>query len=302
MNEPFYPTSDQQGRAITLVTNDDRSGRRLSRFLKGAGERLGAVHRLEDVDPAGLEGPLWVELENRAADTLPGWLARLRDSGRLGPSTVVVPAELLDVAVAMLDEPHFDLLVDPDETERATGLAILSARIDRSGGVRDISGSSGDEERLRQLSEEVARIAATLARLSGTPVSGKAGLNAPAPVSSTDPVPNVSAEVVRAAIRARRLREQFFHGDLFADPAWDMLLDLLAAEIAQHRVPVSSLCIAASVPATTALRWMTKMTDEGLFLRRSDPHDGRRVFVELAPHASEAMRRYFGALHGNVAA
>ena len=38
------------------------------------------------------------------------------------------------------------------------------------------------------------------------------------------------------------------------------------------------------------------MTDAGLFLRRADPHDGRRVFVELSPGASEAMRRYFGEL------
>ena len=71
-----------------------------------------------------------------------------------------------------------------------------------------------------------------------------------------------------------------------------MLLDLLQAEISQLRVPVSSLCIAASVPATTALRWLKMMTQQGIFLRRADPHDGRRVFVELAP-ASQALRRYF---------
>jgi len=75
-----------------------------------------------------------------------------------------------------------------------------------------------------------------------------------------------------------------------------MLLDLLAAEIAQHRVPVSSLCIAAAVPATTALRWIKTMTDNGLFLRRADPHDGRRVFIELAPVASAAIRRYFAEM------
>jgi DNA-binding MarR family transcriptional regulator len=68
---------------------------------------------------------------------------------------------------------------------------------------------------------------------------------------------------------------------------------LLQAEIAQLRVPVSSLCIAAAVPATTALRWLKTMTDKGIFLRRADPHDGRRVFVELSPSASEGMRRYF---------
>jgi DNA-binding MarR family transcriptional regulator len=97
------------------------------------------------------------------------------------------------------------------------------------------------------------------------------------------------------------LRGRFFADDLFADPAWDMLLDLLQAEIAQLRVPVSSLCIAAAVPATTALRWLKTMTDKGMFVRRADPHDGRRVFVELAPDASVALRRYFAHV-GPVAA
>jgi hypothetical protein len=67
----------------------------------------------------------------------------------------------------------------------------------------------------------------------------------------------------------------------------------LQAEIAHLRVPVSSLCIAAAVPATTALRWLKTMVQQGIFVRRADPHDGRRVFVELAPESSQAMRRYF---------
>jgi hypothetical protein len=36
------------------------------------------------------------------------------------------------------------------------------------------------------------------------------------------------------------------------------------------------------------------MTDVGLFQRRADPHDGRRIFVELSAGASESLRRYFG--------
>src|SRR5690348_3433443 len=106
-------------------------------------------------------------------------------------------------------------------------------------------------------------------------------------------MPPLAANVVRNVIRARRLRARYFPSELFADPAWDMLLDLLQAEIAQLRVPVSSLCIAAAVPATTALRWLKTMVDEGIFVRRADPHDGRRVFVELAPETSAALRRYF---------
>jgi DNA-binding MarR family transcriptional regulator len=119
-------------------------------------------------------------------------------------------------------------------------------------------------------------------------------------VATDDEVPPVSAEAVRSVIRASRLRGRFFEEDLFADPAWDMLLDLLQAEIAQLRVPVSSLCIAAAVPATTALRWLKTMTDKGIFVRRADPHDGRRVFVELSRDASVAMRRYFAEV-GQVA-
>jgi DNA-binding MarR family transcriptional regulator len=35
------------------------------------------------------------------------------------------------------------------------------------------------------------------------------------------------------------------------------------------------------------------MTDRGLLMRRDDPHDGRRVFIEMAPATSAGLRRYF---------
>lgn len=101
------------------------------------------------------------------------------------------------------------------------------------------------------------------------------------------------AALVRSRISLRRRRDELFPPGLFADPAWDMLLDLYGAHIAQHRVPVSSLCIAAAVPATTALRWIGRLENEGLVTRRSDPHDGRRVFIELTPRAIEAMETFF---------
>src|SRR3546814_9724336 len=91
-------------------------------------------------------------------------------------------------------------------------------------------------------------------------------------------------------LRQRRMREQYFPADLFADPAWDMLLDLYAARLERQPVSVSSLCIAAAVPATTALRWIKTMTDAGLFLREADPNDGRRIFIALAEGAFDAMR------------
>jgi hypothetical protein len=102
-----------------------------------------------------------------------------------------------------------------------------------------------------------------------------------------------SAPQVRALIRARHARSNHFPGDLFADPAWDMLLDLMAARLEGKVVSVSSLCIAAVVPPTTALRWIKTMTDGGLMERKADPTDGRRVFIDLTERSMEAMQAYF---------
>lgn len=107
------------------------------------------------------------------------------------------------------------------------------------------------------------------------------------------PASKVSTRFVRSILDARRRRDKFFDGDLFADPAWDILLELYALELAQERVSVSKLCLAAGVPDTTALRWIVKMENEGLLERQNDRFDGRRVWVQLSEKASEAMGRYF---------
>lgn len=142
--------------------------------------------------------------------------------------------------------------------------------------------------RLQQLSDEVTRIASTLARLAVG-----ADRKADRQLLSARGALDVPVELVRSVIRARQVRRRYFDEELFADPAWDMLLDLFQAELLQCRVSISSLCVAAAVPATTALRWIQSLTDRDLLRRRPDPHDGRRVFIELSPEASKGMRRYF---------
>lgn len=239
---------------------------------------------------------VWLELGGDDAPTLDRDLREIGDvvaSRRCG-LIIAAPAPMIDLVAATLDFSDAEVVIEGDEAARASALALALAR---SNSPLRLSEAASDRsaERLRQLSDEVGRIASTLARLSTNPAVPATSVEMP----STDS-PDVSGELVRTIIRARRLRSRFFPEDLFADPAWDMLLDLLQAEIAQLRVPVSSLCIAASVPATTALRWLKTMTEQGLFVRRADPHDGRRVFVELAPQASRALRGYFAEV-GKVA-
>lgn len=147
---------------------------------------------------------------------------------------------------------------------------------------------NASSDRLLQLSDEVSRIAGTLARLS---------TDAPlTPRTEAEGSLQVSEERVLKVLRARRLRSRFLPAELFADPAWDMMLSLFHAELAQQRVPISKLCAAAAVPPTTALRWITSLVDRGVFTRRADPHDARRYFIELAPETSDALRRYFAEI------
>lgn len=87
-------------------------------------------------------------------------------------------------------------------------------------------------------------------------------------------------------------RTGFFPGGLFADPAWDMLLDLMYARLNGKRISVSSLCIAARVPATTALRRIGDLVAAGLAIRVRDENDGRRVFIELTEDGFGRMGRY----------
>lgn len=145
--------------------------------------------------------------------------------------------------------------------------------------------SNPKAEHLLRLSSEVSRIAGTLARLSGEGAPHRSA-------SRTAQLPEIAPDRVRAIILSRQKRNRFFSEDLFADPAWDMLLELFLAELVFRRIAVSDICVTAGVPATTGLRWLNTLVERQLVVRRPDPLDARRVFVELSPDASLALRRY----------
>lgn len=284
-----FPTSP-----VLIVADGDAAARRAHATLRACGLRSAGAVGLDDavarIDRQVAVSAVWVELEQDRGETLDDLLLRLNGDSRAGryQGVLSAPLAMLDILAARVGDSGIDLIIDGTDADRVAALATACSGMHSEHRLSDVA-TDRSADRLRQLSEEVNRIAAALARLSTGPQPASRATELPA----VGDVPEVSAETVRAVIRARRLRSRYFPDDLFADPAWDMLLDLLQAEIAQLRVPVSSLCIAAAVPATTALRWLKTMTQQGLFLRRADPHDGRRVFVELAPKASLALRRYF---------
>jgi DNA-binding MarR family transcriptional regulator len=215
---------------------------------------------------------------------------------------VALSVDEIDVVAAATLGGGTRLLVDPTIGDCVAAIVVAAEAARIPAGVFDVHRET-DGTRLERLNTEVARIAEALARLTRAEIEGDATA-APivgdrtnrygAPPSLAEP----SAADVRRAIRARRLRDQFFGATLFEDPGWDMLLDLYAAELERARVSVSSLCIAAAVAPTTALRWIARMTDTGLFERRPDLLDRRRAFMVLSDRASEAMRGYIVATRG----
>ena len=216
----------------------------------------------------------------------------------------------LDDVFACMDQCAPQILVEPSRADRVIALGRVLARLPNLR-LREL----GEEDRLMllRLTEQVAQIAQQLERLSPTihPSGLDAALRFEAPrrgfavrpgaaeseqLARATRAPLPDPRLLRRIIRQRQLRARFFDGDLFADPAWDMLLDLTAARAEHKRVSVTSLCIASGVPPTTALRWINQLSEAGLLQRSEDDTDRRRAFLSLPDRAADAMARYFPEL------
>lgn len=249
-------------------------------------------------------------------------LARLDLRAARSGAQVVISTSMaaLDDIFACCDQSAPQILVDPGRGERVMALGRALALVpDRR--LRELAGE--DRLLLLRLMEQLGRMAERMERWDGGgAIRGDAAFRVESPAPgfhgadgsgdggghgdggrlmrpARPPLPE--PRLVRRIIRQRQLRARFLDGDLFADPAWDMLLDLTAARAEHERVSVTSLCIASGVPPTTALRWIGQMTEAGLFQRVEDETDRRRAFIALTDRAADAMARYFAEL-GRMAA
>ncbi len=236
-------------------------------------------------------------------------LARLDMRVARSGAKVIVATNLagLDDVFAVLDQSNPQILVSPNRAERV----IAVGRVMGEAGAARLR-EMGEEDRvaLLRLSQQVEAIAHSLDRMGHAPAPEPSAFgefrreyHVAEPVAASGfgaaraghaPLPDPHA--VRQIIANRQSRSRFFDPALFGDPAWDMLLDLTAAHAEGARVSVTSLCIAAGVPATTALRWLTQMVESGIFIRVPDPADKRRAFIDLSDKALHAMSGYFASL------
>jgi len=311
------PANDGAGLPVALSIYSDRPHLRgeFCGDLEAAGFRIAHCAPCETIlhDVARPLGDV-VMIDCPVADAA-GMAALMRLDMRVahaGAQLVVSTSlDALEDVFACLDQSKPQILVDPTRAERVIAIGHALSRLPR-GRLRELS----EEDRLvlLRLTEQIGQIASRLDRLDSAPeieAGGDGGLfrfespkqgfrrgdgdGAARLVRAARP-PLPDARLVRRIIRQRQLRARFFDGDLFGDPAWDMLLDLTAARVEHSRVSVTSLCIASGVPPTTALRWIGQMVDAGLFERVEDETDRRRAFIQLADKAAEGMARYFAEL------
>ncbi len=277
----------------------------LSTLLEGAARSLGDVVLVDCPHVDGGVLAALTRLDMRAATS----------GAQLIVSTSV---DALDDVFACMDQSDPQLLVDPVRADRVVALGQVLARYS---GLRLRELDEEDRLLLLRLTEQVGQIAERLNRIDPgegagasarqdeaqpgssafrfeTPRPGYTGKSEPESdrLARTARPPLPDPRLVRRILRQRQLRARFFDGDLFADPAWDMLLDLTAARAEHNRVSVTSLCIASGVPPTTALRWIGQMTEAGLFERVEDDADRRRAFIALTDKAADGMARYFAEL------
>jgi len=300
--------------------------------LERAGFRTderGSLDRLLDGPTLALGDVVIVDCPQIEARTIAA-LARLDDRiVRSGTHLIVTTSfDALDSVFSILDRSQPQILVLPSRAELVVAVGRLMPHVS-SGRVREMS--EMDRISLIRLSEQVDQIAQELDRMSArdsesegrdrdvdrsfktvdaAPLDLSAGGDGISDMrGAVESVSNKAnarfalpdPALVRQMIAARQARARGFDAALFADPAWDMLLDLTAAHAERQQVSVTSLCIAAGVPATTALRWVKQMVKSGVFERIDDPSDRRRAFIALSERSRDAMARYFASIEAPLA-
>jgi hypothetical protein len=330
LSAPDDGPSDCAGLPARIAIFGDRAAMRdqIEEDLAGAGFHTingGSFAKLLDGPIALLGDAVMVDCPVVDAASLAA-LARLdMRAARSGAQLIVITSiDALNDVFSVLDQSDPQILVQPSRAERVLAVGRVMTNVSNAR-MREMT----EEDRLGllHLSRQVEAIAHKLEGLSGAPDAAmtQAALRAHSGGShsgGSQAIGFADAEVfdsgngqrfnserpplpkprhVRQVIAGRQARAKFFEGELFADPAWDMLLDLTAAHAEQARVSVTSLCIAAAVPATTALRWIKQLVDSGVFVRVADSSDRRRAFIALSEQSTDAMARYFAEVETPIA-
>ena len=95
----------------------------------------------------------------------------------------------------------------------------------------------------------------------------------------------------RALLESRRRRVAIFGPQMFAEPAWDMLL-ILYLSGGGRRQTQSDLSELSGATRSTAMRWIDYLSGRDLIRREEHPTDKRRNFVALTEKGRHLLELY----------
>jgi DNA-binding MarR family transcriptional regulator len=140
------------------------------------------------------------------------------------------------------------------------------------------------------LASDIPAIAAQLLRLTEllTDLANQAAAGAQGPPAT------ITAPMIRAMLKARRLRAHHLGPDI-ADAAWSLILALYEARLDRRLLPLTRISEAASVPQTTAHRWVHTLCERRILARESHDRDQRLALIGLSDEGTERVETYLKA-------
>jgi hypothetical protein len=94
---------------------------------------------------------------------------------------------------------------------------------------------------------------------------------------------------VGEAVAARQARRALFPSHLFADPAWDILLEMYVAALHDRQCGIETMA-GTALPTKSLLRWIDALVGEGLVIITSKE---RPICFRLTVSGLNGMERYF---------
>lgn len=108
----------------------------------------------------------------------------------------------------------------------------------------------------------------------------------------------ITEDHIVSILIARRSREAMFGANLFAEPAWDVLLELYAAKLGTRTTCVTDLARAIGVPQSTTKRWVALLEARGLVAREhlTPGQSGSRIsLTEAGESKMKSLADHWGA-------
>lgn len=206
-----------------------------------------------------------------------------------------------EVIVSDLRMPHLDGLGFAERLQKLSGLRpsliFISGHADMSDSIQAIRlGASDMLLKPIDCASLVRSVKTCMFQRTQVTQEVRQGMPASAAPPAIAPVSNpvtARSNTLRKLRAVRRIRARVMSADLFADPCWDMMLDLYDAYRRDASLTTTVLAEEAHIPLTTAIRRLDTLAEHGLIARRQDGSDRRRTLVELSEVGIEALDKFF---------